>query len=184
LKKKGEQLQDRQGNDVELLLAVSDDSSAGGGLARLVHFQMRPLGLRVEVVALPAPRLESEWMAQGKADAYVVLRRGADAPDVSAYLSAARPGWNLAQVGQADAALDEAETAVDPARAVKGPVTGLAAGAWTRAQRDLVASHAVYPLARARTWIVSRGGVAGPQATGAGAGPLWNAEDWRLSDIA
>jgi len=39
----------------------------------------------------------------------------------------------------------------------------------------------VHPLVRVRSWIVSRGGVSGPEATGGLAGPLWNAQAWRLS---
>lgn len=163
----------------EILLAFAE-SAAANALARAIHFAVRDLGVRIEIVGLDPVRFERDWLPNGKADAYIVLRRGADAPDADVYVSGTPPARNPSRITEADAEIADAQT--PPSAPAREPLAGLAAGAWQRAQERIAATHAVYPLVRVRSWIVSRGGVAGPRATGTAAGPLWNASDWRMSD--
>lgn len=165
------------GGAQEVLLAYAEGSGTAASLARMIHFQVRPLGLRVELVAVPADRLEREWIPDRRADLYLLLRRGADAPDATVYRSDA-PGPGRSP--DTDEAVDRARTAVAAARLDGRVVTGTARGAWTTVQETLLRTGAVVPLARVRTWIVARPPVSGPWATGTAAGPLWNAEDWRI----
>jgi peptide/nickel transport system substrate-binding protein len=181
-KRSGDKLT-KSGNPVEILLAFDESQAAANGLARFIHFRLRPLGIHVEIVPLATDRLWNDWLPNGKADAYLMLRRGADAPDTAAYRSDSPSVLNPARA-DADAAVDRAESAADIARLRKGAVTGLGAAAWTEAQQALISGHLVYPLVRVRSWLVSRGGVVGPQATGCASGPLWNAESWRLSEVS
>lgn len=177
-RRSGDVLDDPRGRPVELKLAFASSPSGASGVARWIHFALRPLGIRVEVIGVDGDRFERDWLPNRLADAYVILRRGADAPDTSAYLSGAPPSRNPSRVADADASIDDAESAVRRTRLGDERVTGLGSAAWTKAQEALRTSGLVYPLVRVRTWVVSRGGVRGPRATGTSAGPLWNAADW------
>jgi hypothetical protein len=168
-------LTDARGNAVELTLAFSRESGTASALGRLVHFSLRDIGIRTELVPIESERFESEWVAEGRADMYLVLRRGGDAPDATAYLPSRSPAG---RTGGTEDAVDAAETGVERAALASGPVVGLARAGWLRLQEKLLASGTVLPLARVRTWIVVRDGVAGPHATGTAAGPLWNAAEW------
>lgn len=159
----------------EIRLAYARNATAEA-LGRFIHFALRPAGVHVEALGIEPRAFEARWLTDGGADAYLLLRRGADAPDAAAYRASSLPPG----AGDAEPALERAETARDPQRLRDGPVTGLDAAAWTDAQRVLVRLGAVTPLARVRSWIVARPGLAGARATGTAAGPLWNAAEWTV----
>jgi peptide/nickel transport system substrate-binding protein len=147
---------------------------AASSIAAFVHFRLREIGITAELVGLEPASFEKTWVPQRKADAVLRLRRGSDAPDAGSYASSSRlPGG-----AGVDDQVTDAETKVDAQRLRSGPVIGLAREPWTSVERGLVGAASVAPLARTRTWIVARSGVAGPQATGAANGPLWNAGVW------
>jgi ABC-type transport system substrate-binding protein len=171
----GDHLVDSRKREVSLLLAYDSDSSTAGSIARLIYFRMKDVGVGVELAGVDPERLYGDWLPNSRADMYVLTARGADAPDASSYHSDAPPARNPSRVSSADASLDAAEAGAVP----EGPATGLDDSSWKRAEQALAATSAVLPLARIKSWIVSRGGVSGPQPTGTLAGPFWNAEDWR-----
>lgn len=166
----GDVLVSPQGRRVTFQLAYPR-LGAAGGLARFVHFRLRELGIRVELVGLDAGPFVRDWVGSFRAPALLRIRRGADAPDVGSYASG--PG------GHRDAgdAIDRAESTL-PASSGR-PVVGLSPADWANASQALAETGAVVPLARIRSWVVASGAVSGPQALGALDGPLWNAADWR-----
>lgn len=163
-----------RGGTVEVTMAA-DRNSGAAQIAGFLHFRLRPLRIRAEVVGLDTADFE-HLIASGDAPPAVIrLRRGADAPDASAYV--------FGKLGSAETAgpdVTAAETTVSPTLLETRPVTGLDAGGWARAQRDLAGARSVYPLVRARFWIVGRG-VEGLHPTGTSSGPFWNAATWRFS---
>lgn len=177
-RREGERLMAPGGGAVEPVLAFDGGSAVANGIARFVHFRLRELGIRTEIVGIAADRFEREWVVEGRADAYVRLRRGADAPDAAVYRSGALPPGRTPGI---DEAIDRAETARSPERLGEGPVVGLDSAAWQEVTEGLREARSVAPLARVRTWIVARPGVSGPRAVGASTGPLWNAAEWRIA---
>jgi hypothetical protein len=152
-----------------------DRDSGAGQLAGFIHFRLLPLRIRAELVGLDTSDFEHLMASSAAPPAVIRLRRGADAPDASAYV--------FGKLGAAETAtvnITGAETTVSTNMLRSRPVTGLDPVAWSSAQRDLVHAHSVYPLVRARVWIVGRE-VSGPRATGTSAGPLWNAATWRFT---
>jgi hypothetical protein len=105
------------------------------------------------------------------------LRRAADAPDATAYGSAGKVPGSSQIDDQVTAALSDVRA--DQIEA--GPVTGVSSEPWTVAQQRLADAATVAPLAQVRTWLIGDDGVWGPQATGAAAGPLWNAAVWSIT---
>ena len=149
--------------------------AAGGSIASFLHFRLREIGIKLELVALEGGAFDRALDDGSAGDAVLRLRRGADAPDPGAYASgSSEPGsapWTTRSRG--------------PRRwgALVGatrPTVGLARDAWSRAQDGLEQAATAVPLARVRTWIVGREGLAGPQALGALTGPFWNAGTWRF----
>ena len=149
-----------------------DRDSAAAALAGFMHFRLLPLRIRLELVGLDTEDFETLLASPKVPPAVIRLRRGADAPDASAYVFG---GIGSAESAAADVAGAET-TGFSPSK----PVTGLDPAGWAAAQRRLEQAHAVYPLVRAREWIVARD-LAGPRATGTSAGPFWNAATWRFT---
>lgn len=152
-------------------------AAAAGALAAFLHHRLRKIGVTAELVGVEPDTFEESFVVERRTPAMVRLRRGADAPDASAYSATfGQPG---------SAAIDDgvvaAETTVDAQRLRSGPVVGLDAAGWAAAQRDLVGASTAAPLARVRTWIVSHDGVNGVEPTGAAHGPLWNTAAWTLA---
>lgn len=149
--------------------------SAGGAIARWAHFRLRERGITAELVGLDADAFERSLDGPDRAPAVLRLRRGADAPDAGSYRGASgEPGSSAG----ADAGADRAES--DGALGPDG-ATGLDDQGWSQALELLESGSSVALLARVRTWIVGREGVAGPHPTGASTGPLWNAASWRFA---
>ena len=160
------------GGTVNVTLAF-DRNSGGAQLAGFIHFRLLPLRIRAEVVGLDADDLE-ELLASPKAPPAVIrFRRGADAPDASSYVF----GRGAAET--AAPSVIAAETTVAGSALRSRPITGLDGRAWAAAQRQLVQARSVYPLVRARLWIIGRR-LAGPHATASLSGPFWNAATWRF----
>ncbi len=177
----GDDLVDGEGQLVELLVAVEEGSGGARALGGLLHYRMRPLGIRVEIVSVRTDVFHREWLPEGRADAVLRLVRGSDAPDPWRYVEGPGP------YGTAPVIEDDVLTAISAtsrARLAREPVVGLAAGAWLRAQEALVSTRVVMPLVRTRTWLVARPDVEGPHALGTAAGPLWNAGMWRVRTTA
>lgn len=151
--------------------------STAGAIARFAHFRLRDQRITVELAGLESDAFERSLDRADRAPAVLRLRRGADAPDAGSYRgTSGEPGAS----GDADADIDRAETGSAQAPRGRGPVTGVGASAWSRAQQRLATTGSVAPLARVRTWIVGRAGVVGPQALGASTGPFWNASSWQV----
>ncbi|MGH2759251.1 MAG: ABC transporter substrate-binding protein [Actinomycetota bacterium] len=161
------------GGDRELEVGFSRDS-AGGSIASFMHFRMREVGVRTELVALKTDAFERSLDDGSRSPVVIRLRRGADAPDAASYAaSSGEPG---------SAAVDEQVTGAEttgPSGGVR-PQVGLAPEAWAQAQEGLESASSAAPIARVRTWIVGRAGLAGPRPLGTSSGPLWNASTWRL----
>ncbi len=149
--------------------------SAAGAIGSFLHFRLREIGITVELVGLEGGAFERALDQGSAAPAVLRVRRGADAPDAAAYASlSSEPGS-----APVDDHVEGAETANAQADATR-PAVGLARDAWSRAQDGLEEAATAIPLARVRTWIVGRDGVAGPRALGALTGPFWNAGNWRF----
>ncbi|HVL81172.1 MAG TPA: ABC transporter substrate-binding protein, partial [Actinomycetota bacterium] len=169
----GASLRDGRGREVDLRLA--HPTGTASAIARFVHWQLRPLGLRLEVIGVQSDRLERDWIPERRTDGYLVLRRAADAPDVDAYRpDAPRPG----RVPGIEELAERAGSAVSGAALRGRPVVGLGEAGWAAAQREMAESGYVVPLARVRTWLAVREGLVGPHPVGAASGPLWNAALW------
>jgi hypothetical protein len=148
--------------------------SSGGSIASFMHFRLRSLGITAELVGLEEGAFERSLDDGSGAPAVVRLRRGADAPDAASYGSSSHePG-----AAPVDDFVEGAETA--GAGASSQPRVGVARDAWQRAQDGIESAGTAAPLARVRTWIVGRSGLAGPHALGALPGPLWNVATWRF----
>lgn len=158
------------GGTVTVSMAFDRDSGAAQ-IAGFVHFALLPLRIRTDLVGLQSPDLERLMAGPSAPPAVVWLRRGADAPDASAYV--------FGRIGASETAGGDVTAAETSGGAVAKPLTGLDPAGWAAAERDLAASHTVYPLVRSRDWVVGRD-LAGPLATGTSAGPLWNAATWRF----
>jgi len=151
-------------------------SSAAGSLATFMHFRLRELGITAELVGLESEAFERSLDDGSHAPALVRLRRGADAPDAASYVSSfGEPG-----AAEIDDAVTGAEALAAAAPNAARPTTGLDGAAWTQAQDALEQASTAAPVARVRTWIVGRAGMAGPHALGASTGPFWNAATWRF----
>jgi len=161
------------GGSRTITLTYARGSSAASGIARMIHFRLLDAGLRVDLAGVDADRFDTPMVAEGSADAYLVLRRGADAPDVWPYHANAVAAGRVPTAGRA------IEDAVTGGVLPSQPTPGLDAGDWTQAESALAASGLVIPLARVRTWLAVRDGIAGPHALGTASGPLWNASAWR-----
>jgi hypothetical protein len=150
---------------------------ASDSIASFAHFRLSKIGITAELVGVDDDVFERTWALGKRAPVLLRLRRGADAPDADAY------GSSSAQPGSAniDDFVVAAETTVEPERITASAVTGLDAGAWTKAEEGLAQAASAAPLVRVRSWIVGRKGVAGPQATGSAMGPLWNAVTWQIT---
>ena len=159
------------GGSVTVTMAFDSDSG-GAQIAGFVHFRLLPLRIRAELVGLETADFENLVSSHAAPPAVIRLRRGADAPDASAYV--------FGKLGSAESAAADVTGAETTSALRAKPMTGLDPAAWSAAQRDLANAHAVYPLVRSREWIVGRD-LAGPQATGTSAGPLWNIATWRFT---
>ncbi len=161
------------GGDKDFSLAFPR-SGAASTLANYMHFRLRELGITVELLGLDSDAFERTLDDGSYAAALVRLRRGADAPDTGSYTSDSR------EPGSADVAeqVEGAETGGGPPNAARR--VGVDGTAWSEVQDALEQQASATPLARVRTWIIGRGGLAGPRATGASPGPLWNAATWRF----
>lgn len=147
----------------EFQIAYARNGTAGA-FARIIHFRLLELGIRAELVGLESDVFDRSWLATKNAPALLYLRRGADAPDVTAY--------------GVDADVDAAES-IDPKNTEVG-LTGIRPGAWLRKQRSLRATAEVAPLAFVRSWLVGTDRVSGLSPSGAANGPLWNAGAWGI----
>ena len=157
--------------DFELVFPREAD---GGSIASFLHFRLREIGIRVELVALEGGAFDRALDDGSAGQAVLRVRRGADAPDAGAYASgSSEPGS-----APVDDHVEGAETSGAQVGATR-PTVGLARDAWSRAQDGLEQAATAVPLARVRTWIVGREGLAGPHALGALTGPFWNAGTWR-----
>ena len=160
--------------EFQLAFATGPTSRA---LAQFIHFRLREIGLTAELVGLEPDSFERSWVPERRAQTFLRLRRGTDAPDVASYASSA----NLPGSSRIDEQVTAALTATPTELADAPPVAGISAEPWTVAQQRLVDAGTVAPLAQVRTWLIGRDGVWGPRATGAAPGPLWNAQTWSLS---
>jgi hypothetical protein len=156
-------------------LELAFPRGTAGAIGSFLHFRLRKVGVTVELVGLEDDTFERALDQGSVAPAVIRLRRGADGPDAAAYASASK------ELGSAsvDDYIAGAENA-PPGSAAPIRLAGLSPTPWTRAQQGLQRAHTAIPLARVRTWIVGREGLAGPQPLGALTGPLWNAATWRF----
>ena len=162
---------DAAGRGGERTIDITFPRGAGGALATFMHFRLRHVGITAELLGLEDDAFE-RILDTEEPQVVLRLRRGADAADAAAYASASgEPG-----AGPVDDDVERAETG----GAGDALTPGLDREGWVRAQEGLERAAAAAPLARVRTWIVGREGVAGPHALGASTGPLWNAEAWRF----
>lgn len=163
------------GGDKEFEVGFSRDA-VGGSLATFMHFRLREVGIRTELVALKTDAFERALDDGTRSPVILRIRRGADAPDATSYVaSSGEPGS-----GPVEEHITGAETAVLPGTGEVRRQVGLDAAAWARAQDGLEAAFSSAPIARVRTWIVGRAGFAGPRPLGTSSGPFWNAGTWRL----
>jgi hypothetical protein len=146
-------------------------NGTAGAIASMLYFRLRDLGVAVEPIGLDADAFERSLDDGSGAPAVIRIRRGADVPDAAAYASFSdEPGS-----GPVDDDIAGAETGDWSGTA------GLNAAEWARAQTGLAQAPTAVPLARVRTWIVARAGLAGPRPLGDLSGPFWNAASWRLT---
>jgi hypothetical protein len=151
-----------------------DRHRAAAQLAVFIFFRLQPLRIRADLVGRDTADFERSLASGSAPPAVLRLRRGADAPDSSAYVF----GPPVAAEASAPDVV-RAETSVAAKALRSRRVTGLDPGAWASAQRAIAATNTVLPLARARAWIVGRG-VGGPLCAGTSSGPFWNAATWRF----
>jgi ABC-type transport system substrate-binding protein len=151
---------------------LSFPRSSASSIAAFLHFRLRELGITVELVGLEEDAFERSLDNGSAAPAVIRLRRGADAPDVAAYASSSNePG---------SAPVDDFIVGAQTAGAGAARRVGVAPAPWRQAQDGIEGAGTAAPLARVRSWIVGRDGLAGPQALGALPGPLWNVTTWRF----
>jgi ABC-type transport system substrate-binding protein len=167
---------DRGGGTKQFQLAYPRASGAAA-LATFIHFRLKELGVRAELVGLEPESFERSWLPSKRAAGMLRLRRASDAVDASAYANLS----GQAGAGPIDDLVTQAETTVAQSVVENRPVTGVDATPWLEAQRRLVDAATVAPLVRTKAWIVGNVGVIGPQPADALSGPFWNASVWQLT---
>lgn len=156
-------------------------TGGAGSIAAFIHFRLREIGITAELVGVEPATFEEAFVPGDRGGAFLRLRRGADAPDAASYVDGVSGAPDLPGGAPISDEVAEAAGQVSRERLRAGPVTGLARDPWASAERGLVESASVAPLAAVRSWIVGRDGVSGPHATGALNGPLWNAGTWTIA---